>query len=170
MPYQSGFGFEFKKMYKPFDLNKKDYITYVNQPPIRQSNPRYSLLGSLHMPNILYYLAFEGSQLPASWAKIMNSPQINTILTPSEYCKAIFKKDVKRPIKVLPHGFNPDIFKPMNIPKNDVFTFGTIGSFHNHRKGLDVLIKAFTKEFGPDENVCLTIKASKVYNPNQFQW
>ena len=42
-----------------------------------------------------------------------------------------------------------------------------MGTYHNDRKGLDLVMKAFTEEFHADESVRLLFKVNKIYDPNK---
>jgi len=165
-PYHSGFGEEMKKLYDVFD-HRKPHIYYVNQPPVRPGLPQSSLQGNLGRKNLVYYVAFEGSRLSKSWAKPISDQRIKVIMTPSEYCKKVFEKDVKNRIEVVPHGFDPNVFyyKKGKEDFKDVFVFSTVGTVHNLRKGHDLLVKAFSEVFGNRKDVLLLLKTSKIYAP-----
>lgn len=154
--YREGFEPELQTMYHPIDFTKNDYVTIVNQPP-----PRWNATKGYR--NRIGYLAFEG-QLPKDWVQQINSSDIIELWTPSTYCETLFKKSgVNKPLYVIPHGLN-SIFIP-NPNKNDVFTFFAMGTYHNDRKGLDLVAKAFSEEF-KNENAQLVFKVNGIYNPN----
>lgn len=159
--YNSSYGEEFKDMYVPFDWRKDQYITIVNQPPVRWNN-------TAHLRNRIGYLAFEG-KLNKEWVKIINESSMIELWTPSEYCKKMFiKSGVQKPVVVIPHGVDNTVFKPVESVKQfDIFTFLAIGTAHNNRKGFDVLAKAFSEEFSKDEPVRLLYKINTIYNPGQ---
>lgn len=156
--YREGFEPELSTMYNPIDFTKNDYVTIVNQPP-----PRWE--ASKHYKNRIGYLAFEG-KLPKEWVETINTSNVVEVWTPSEYCKDMFEKSgVNKNIEVIPHGLN-DSFYPEDNKKNDTFTFFAMGTYHNNRKGLDLVAKAFSEEFKDDEDVQLIFKVNNIYNPN----
>ena len=66
-------------------------------------------------------------------------------------------------IRVVPLGIDREVF----VPNGEPHTLDTEASFRFlfvggavARKGIDVLLQAYTDEFGPDEDVCLVIKDS----------
>ena len=66
-------------------------------------------------------------------------------------------------IRVVPLGIDREVF----VPNGEPYTLDTKASFRFLfvggavvRKGIDVLLQAYTDEFGPDEDVCLVIKDS----------
>jgi len=144
------------------DLKKDDYFTIINQPP-----PRWNK--SYGLKNLIGYLAFEG-KLIEEWINTINISPILELWTPSNYCKEQFIKDgVTKPIYVIPHGVDPEVWKPEEFKpdENSKFQFLWAGTAHVSRKGLDLVVKAFTEEFKEEDNAELLIKANKVYNQKQ---
>lgn len=160
--YKADFGEEFKEFYTPVDLRGDNYVTVVNQPPVRWDN-------SKHLKKRFGYLAFEG-ELPVDWVQKINESNIIELWTPSNYCKEMFKKSgVTKNVEVVPHGVDPKVWKPQSREKDGSdrpFTFLAVGTAQNDRKGFDLLVKAFSEEFGAEENVKLLFKVNKVYNPD----
>ena len=64
-------------------------------------------------------------------------------------------------IRVVPHGVDAKVFRPLGeaieIPTNKKCRFLFVGGAVE-RKGIDVLLEAYTNEFTPDDDVCLVIK------------
>lgn len=65
-------------------------------------------------------------------------------------------------IRVLPHGVDPQRFRPDRPPyawtrPEGEFRFLFVGA-SVHRKGLDTLLKAYRQAFTADDNVCLVLK------------
>lgn len=167
-PFHSGFDDEMKKMYDVFDTNEP-HITYVNQPPLRERNPFFSVLGNLNKPNLVTYLSFEGN-IPLQWVDILNHINVKQIFVPSTYVKKCFItsgiKDENK-IKIIPHGINPDELKDVKPYDFSKFTFLWAGTAHNPRKGMDLAIKAFSEEFKKETDVQLVLKTNKIYDPKQ---
>ncbi len=71
---------------------------------------------------------------------------------------------VRVPLRVLPHGVDGERFPLLNRPRaaSDPLVFGTISDF-SYRKGIDVLVRAFRREFAPHEPVRLILKNSGGY-------
>lgn len=159
--YKDIHGEEFKKFHIPWDFEKDDYVTIVNQPP-----ERWNI--SQHFKNRIGYLAFEG-KLPKRWVEIINSSNIIELWTPSNYCKKTFEESgVTKNIFVVPHGYDPNVWtERTEAPVNDEFTFLAVLTAHNKRKGHDLIAKAFSEEFSKDEKVKLVFKVNKIYNPNE---
>src|SRR5262249_13310332 len=102
---------------------------------------------------------------------------VTEIWVPSEYVRRVYVDSGVPPAKVqvVPNGFNPEKFRPGVIPlslatkKSFKFLFvgGTI-----HRKGPDLLLKAFLESFTAADDVCLVIKdfgGDTVYNGQTLQ-
>ena len=80
----------------------------------------------------------------------------------SEFIKRVLiENGVTTCVKVIPNGVNSDLFdgniKPMMLKTKKQFKFLSVSSGFP-RKGIDVLIRAYTEEFDNEDNVCLVIK------------
>jgi len=167
-PFKSGIDDEMKNMYDVFDLNEP-HITYINQPPIRQNKPFFSVLGNLYKQNIVAYLSFEG-MIPKEWVAVLNHPNVKMVFVPSNYVKDCFIESGVRPkdkIRVIPHGINPKDIEGIEPYKFDKFTILWAGTTHNKRKGYDLAIRAFSEEFKGQDDVQLVLKVNKIYDPKQ---
>ena len=63
---------------------------------------------------------------------------------------------------VVPLGYDDDIFKPIGLPPQDTTVFGNFGKFEV-RKGHDVLIEAFNKAFGKNDDVKLLMMPHNMF-------
>lgn len=161
--YRSDFGEEFLDCYKPIDVYRDEYVTIVNQAP-----PRWGKTEGYK--NRIGYLAFEGI-LPDKWVEIINNSDVKELWTPSSWCKEKFlESGVTKPVAVIPHGINPDVWKEKEVTdqditdiKEDSFMFLSIGADNCGRKGFEILAKAFSEEFKPEENVKLLFKVNMIY-------
>ena len=161
----------------PVDAEAEDYITISGA----AVNTWHAVSAALK--NFVGYFVWEG-QLPPQLAEYINSvPGLREIWTCSEYCHKILKDGgINVPVSVLPHGVDPAVWQRHRVrpepsewreaekkegrssSAREKFVFLGAGTWHNPRKGLDVLVRAFTAEFGPDEPVKLVLKVSNVYN------
>lgn len=118
--------------------------------------------------SIHQYAVFEGTKIPKYWVETLNQPYITSVLVPSEHNKiAVQAAGVNKPIHVIPHGYDPEVFHPKETTRdNDTFRFLFVGGWKDgerDRKGLDVLMRAFAEEFKPDEKVDLIVKINGAY-------
>ncbi len=108
------------------------------------------------------YTTWETSELPPGWKDAINT--MNEVWVPCQENKDIFlASGVTRPIYVIPHTFNIDIFNEeatslslQNIG-DDEYKFYSIFQW-TERKNPVGLLKAYMTEFDPDEKVCLVLK------------
>lgn len=113
-------------------------------------------------------LVLEGDKLPEDWVAVANA--LDIVWTASEYGRNQFISNgiVPEIVRILPHGFDPQIFHPTITSKKlfPEFTFCFVGGFAtpNDRKGADLLVKAFTEEFTNNEKVRLLMKINTTYN------
>ena len=114
-------------------------------------------------------LVYESSRLPGTWRKSILD-YLNLLIVPSAFCADIMEENgiPQEMVRVVPYGYNPDIFFHRPDKKNEPqgkrpFTFLTIALPHR-RKGLDLLIDAYLREFRAGEPVHLRIKL--LYHPD----
>lgn len=116
---------------------------------------------------------WEFGYLPEKWVEVFNA-EVDEMWVPSTYVKNVYVDsgiDCER-VFVVPNGVDSTKFHP-NVPpyplktkKKFKFLFvgGTI-----YRKGIDLLLKAYTKIFSKQDDVCLVIKdfGGKSFYKNQ---
>jgi hypothetical protein len=91
---------------------------------------------------------------------VVNSNKVDYLLTPSFISKERMEKlGVTKPIFVLPHGIDPNIFKYKPRKKSDKFKFLYVGECSD-RKGIFHLLDAFIELFGDNLDVELHIKSN----------
>lgn len=105
---------------------------------------------------------WEYGALPRIWYVPMKY-WVDEVWVNSEYTRECYIRSgiPANKIKVLPLGFDPELFAPegrsfpLNTRKRFKFLFvgGTIP-----RKGIDLLLEAYTEEFSSSDDVCLIIK------------
>ncbi len=137
----------------------------------------------LHLPKLveeghknIIPIAVLECELPDEWVNALNIPEIREIWTISEFCKKLMiDSGVKKPIKVIYLGLDKRFFKKdINVfPMDKSFKFLNICAPHcvgkRDRKGLDVLMSAFKKEFGDDPNFKLILKINTIYADNIYR-
>lgn len=124
------------------------------------------------------YLVFEGDKIPLTWEKACNEEEILEIWCPSKHTKdAILNAEVNKDVRVIPHGFSEEIFKPSlenNRGDGDRnFRFLFVGGWARgilDRKGVHHLIAAFKSEFRRDEKVELILKINTSYGGNSVDF
>ncbi|MEW6158990.1 MAG: glycosyltransferase [Verrucomicrobiota bacterium] len=113
---------------------------------------------------------WEFGRLPKEW--VAESGRVHEFWVYSEYVRRVYVDSGVDPskVKVVPLGIDPARFHPevppLNLPSKKSFKFlfvgGTIG-----RKGTDVLLDTYLKQFTASDDVCLVIKdfgGRTVYN------
>ncbi|MCP3684490.1 MAG: glycosyltransferase [bacterium] len=119
--------------------------------------------------NLISICVFE-TELPQEWITSLNIPEVKQIWTVSEFCKdLIIKSGVDKPVKVIYLGID-ERFKKINgtmFPGDKSFKFLNVSAPHcrgkRDRKGLDILIKTFKREFKDDPNFTLILKINPIY-------
>lgn len=107
------------------------------------------------------FCVFESINPPAEWVSEMNN--MDVIITASQFNKGVFAAEgVKRPIHVIPHCFDEQLFNKKVTPggRFSQTTFISIGTW-KLRKNWEMLIKGWYEAFELRNNVCLLIKTNK---------
>lgn len=110
----------------------------------------------------ILFQPWEYGAIPKEWYVPMKH-WIDEIWVYSTYNKEAYVRSgiPENKIKVIPLGVDKNIFhydvKPMSLKTKKMFQFLFVGGTI-FRKGIDVLIKAYTEEFSADEDVSLVIK------------
>lgn len=103
------------------------------------------------------YTMFESDKIPEDWIDYLHAADL--VIVPSRWCQKIFKQAGVDSI-VVPLGYNDQIFKYLDRPKREVFTFLHYDAF-NTRKGHFEAVEAFDNEFKHDEPVRLLLKTTR---------
>jgi len=107
-------------------------------------------------------LPWEYGMAPIHWVRFMQNEQ-DEIWVPSQFNKDVYVRSGvdKEKIHVIPNGVDTKVYKPegslYQLETEKTFKFLYVGGAL-HRKGFDILIKAYCEAFGPNDDVCLVIK------------
>jgi FkbM family methyltransferase len=117
---------------------------------------------------------WEFGALPVEWMQPL--ARVDEVWVPSEFVRRCYIESGvdARKVHVVPNGIDPQRFQPQARPRflatqkkfKFLFVGGTI-----HRKGPDVLLKAFLDNFTATDDVCLVIKdfgGQSVYSGQTF--
>ncbi|MEW6096839.1 MAG: glycosyltransferase family 4 protein [bacterium] len=116
-------------------------------------------------------LVYESTKVPKKWVEYVNE-YLDLLLVPSTFCSRIFIEGGvnKERVKILPYGVDHNIFhsqvSPYPFKTKKHFKFLNISLPHK-RKGIDILLEAYTRAFKKSHDVCLVIKTN--YNPKEFR-
>ena len=120
---------------------------------------------------IIAFVALESTRLPERLVRDCNDDSVSQVWVPSNHCKryAIESGIIEDKLRVVPHGYDPNIFKAIK-QKKDVgeaqpYKFLFVGGYtgRGDRKGADILTQAFHEEFKPNEKVELLMKINTTY-------
>ena len=114
-------------------------------------------LPSLGTKYKIIYTMYETDDVPETWRGYVT--RADEIWVPSQHCAKVFGKYNRR-IRIIPFGYNEKLFKrDVGRPRKQRgdFRFGSVGVM-SKRKGVDVLVRAFSAAFPLKRNVSLTIK------------
>lgn len=134
------------------------------------------------------FLVWEGSNIPKYWLEYLLDERVSQIWVPSRHTFSavvntiedididgdeLLKAKICSKIKIVPHGIDLSLFKPIETKRDIKFTFlynkGWRGTSWD-RGGVQYLIKAFSEEFRSNENVQLLLKLNPAYlHPSQLK-
>lgn len=105
------------------------------------------------------YTLFETNEFPAHFKN--SAENLDSIWTGSKFCYERFVKVgiPKEKIEVFPVGVDTELFNPYippSLKRTKTFRFATVIGW-SARKGIDILLKAFLKEFDMSDNVVLYV-------------
>lgn len=107
------------------------------------------------------YFAWETDRVPNEWVEALN--KMDLVLVPcDENLRAARRSGVVVPIEKVEHAFDPSTYKRKVLPyampgADDYFKLLSICQI-SEKKGLDVLLKSYLSEFGPEDRVVLILK------------
>jgi glycosyltransferase involved in cell wall biosynthesis len=106
------------------------------------------------------YTIFEMNRIPLGWVSCCN--MMDVIWTGSQYSKDAFARSgVERPIEVLPHALDLELFspeaEPWSIANRRGFAFLSVFDFTDRKCWRD-LLRAFWTAFSAADDVCLILK------------
>lgn len=105
------------------------------------------------------YFFCDFTSVPDVFRRYANAA-LDLIAVPSEFVRQAFQRSgITTPVVVWHHGIDPRRFEFTPREERPVFTFLFVG-VAQFRKGLDLLLKAFTREFREDEAVRLMVKSA----------
>ncbi len=115
-----------------------------------------------------FYFAWEDSRIPSAWAQAFNRHFIG-LLVPSVHVRDVARRSgVAIPIAVVPYGVEPRFATEAVVPAPSALTRKTFRFLHVStgfpRKGCDVLLRAFVREFSSREDVALIVKTLPQYD------
>lgn len=104
------------------------------------------------------FTMLESDSLPVDWVQQAN--QMDEVWVPSHFTRDVFTHSgVRRPIHIIPLGFNPNYFHPQiqGRKPTDAFVFLSIFEWIE-RKAPEVLLQAYINEFKHSDDVLLVLK------------
>lgn len=107
----------------------------------------------------ILFTMYESSRWPAKLVKLVN--RADHVIVPSEFCRqGLRESGCIQNISVVNLGFNPDTFKVSPMKMDGATIFGSAGRAAHGiaRKGLNVVLSAFSREFPNEPDVELHIK------------
>jgi glycosyltransferase involved in cell wall biosynthesis len=126
-----------------------------------QHVPAHDFNLAMHGGSRIGRTMFETDSIPDGWLDYCEA--MDEVWVPSTFNADVFATAGVSPkrLRVLPSGVNTTQFhpglEPLPIPRRRGFNFLSVFEW-THRKGPDVLMRAYLSEFKPDEDVALVLK------------
>lgn len=154
--------------------NKNNYIlmAYIptcmyERPSLKNQITKFRLGCGYHINMTLW----ETDKMPDDWIELSKELKIDSLIANCYWNKEIFEKDYELPCEYVPCVVEPLSTKnqnSLNLADGDVFKILSVSTFV-HRKGFDILIRAFVSEFEGQEDVALFIKTYFCSFSDQFK-
>lgn len=148
-------------------LNRPDIVIRHQWPP------------NFEAPNSGYWVViqpWEFGSAPEKWIYNFNK-MVDELWVPSHFVRDCYIKSgiIQSKVHVVPNGVDTEKYtsdvKPLDIKTNKKFKFLFVGG-SIHRKGIDILLKAYLDAFSASDDVALVIKefgAGEVYTATDIQ-
>jgi len=142
---------EFAKL-QPIDLSQGVYL---------QSMPAHDFQTNLYARRLVGRTMFETDRIPYGWAERCNA--MDEVWVPSSFNVETFLRAgvQEKKLRRMQEGEDTNFFHPENppfrIPGTRGFNFLSVFQW-TQRKGPDILLKAFLREFQEDEDVALILR------------
>jgi len=170
-----------------YSLNKQDVKILKELEAINVENPDIQLRHTYppiwawptsNTTKVVYIQPWEFSKAPFEWQYKFET-FADALIVPSNFCASVFNKGGIEPEKlfVVPNGYNTEVF---NLDKSEMsratalgidttkFNFVFVGN-SQWRKGLDILLNAWSSIFSKSDNARLIIKDNpRVYGKNNI--
>ena len=117
---------------------------------------------------VVYIQPWEFMAIPSEWQYKFDT-FADLVITPSEWTANVYKSAGINPdkIRVIPNGYEPSIFYPKNTRTKKTFLFVGCSQF---RKGLDILLTAWSKSTNKKDEVQLIVKDTpQIYGKTNLQ-
>jgi len=107
------------------------------------------------------HIAYDSDRLPPEWVSILNSRFDLALFSSSHLEQVARESGVTIEVGSLPIGLDVEqlLARRFVPPSPHMTRFGSLSAFHD-RKGLDILVDAFLREFGENENVELVLHSN----------
>lgn len=118
---------------------------------------------------VVYIQPWEFSKVPMEWVYKFDT-FADHLIVPSNWTREVYLETGINPDRItyVPNGYNPEVFNSKDREPKRKFTFTFVGCAQ-HRKGLDILINAFSKSFVAADLAKLVIKDSPaIYGQNNL--
>lgn len=136
------------------DYHKEPDIFLVHKTPW-ENELLHELPPAINAKKKIFWTVFETDRWPEEWKEALS--HFDMILTPSTWQMNAAKKILpEKKIAVIPHPISPTLDYEMG-PHED-FVFYSDFSRVSHRKGVDILLKAYFMAFTASDKVILRIK------------
>ncbi len=154
-----------QKLYEMIKTPAKPGSPYVyHHPPAGHKGERFFKTAKKENPGMGKYICsmmFETDRIPADWVNA--SYDMDEVWVPTHFNKKTFSGSgiPEEKIKIVPFGIDTKLFDPSragntNLPGKKSFNFLSVFEW-TKRKGWDVLLEAYLKEFDYREDVSLTL-------------
>ncbi|MGD8539042.1 MAG: glycosyltransferase [Candidatus Aminicenantes bacterium] len=163
------------------DLSKNNFLIYISQVMATEDNiqsyfqavsDNLRFIGKGKLPPNVYHVGrfmFETDRIHSRCVEFIN--RFHEVWVPSRFCRDVYlKAGVQRPIFIIPESIDTATYgenrDPLPIPGKRGFNFlavlnrTSMKTFNGQRKGWDILLKTFLKEFREDQDVSLILKVS----------
>ena len=119
---------------------------------------------------IIGHYALESTRLPERLVRECNDDRMSQVWVPSNYCKTIAVNNgiIEDKLKVVGHGFWPEIFKNEGVSEHPSFRFGIVCGYRGigDRKGADLIAEVSRRLYKVRQDFEVYFKINTIYGGN----
>lgn len=152
--------------YKDFINQNKYYLILHGLPNFKNLPLIQEFLENKNCIKKINMISWETDKVPDAWLKIYKEKAYDELFVTCEWNKEVYEKETQLKTSVV-HLPVYDYYNLSNKTKNQKFNIFSMSQW-SHRKGFDILVRAYCQEFFNQDDVELFIKTYRSETMNGF--
>ncbi len=125
--------------------NRSVYITKPNEFPLWEDTKK------------IHYFVWELNKIPELWTTFLEDIDTDIIYTPSKFSQNAIKKSTNIQSNIIPHGYNPNVYKHKKVKKQNRFVALYVGTWIKRKGALETILSAVDALKNTDSEVWIKL-------------